>query len=110
MASKSTKKKGSAETSPKPAQDAEIRQENIDQRSHIGAVGGAAAGAATGAAFGSVVPAVGTVFGGLLGGLFGAGAGYVAGAQIAANESPPASRRKTCRCCCCCACNCSTEE
>ena len=56
MASKSTKKKSSAETSPKPAQDAEIRQENIEQRSHIGAVGGAAAGAATGAAFGSVVP------------------------------------------------------
>ena len=42
------------ETLSNRAQDAEIRKENIKQRSHIGAVAGTAAGAAAGAAVGSV--------------------------------------------------------
>ena len=85
------------------AQDAASRKENIEQRSHIGALSGAAAGAAAGAAVGSMVPAVGTVFGAATGALLGAGAGCIGGAQLAASESLPATRRKICRCCCCCA-------
>ena len=89
------------------AQDAAIRKENIEQRSHIGAVGGAAAGAAIGAAAGSVVPSLGTALGAILGAFLGLGAGYAAGGQAAADEPLLPPRRRTWRCCCC---FCSTED
>lgn len=84
------------------AQDAEIRKENIQQRSRIGATSGAATGAAVGAVVGSVVPVVGTAVGAAIGALFGFGIGYAAGGQVAAIERPPPPRRKTWRCCYCC--------